>query len=142
MGQLAVVVFHRLIPEGLPLPFLKTTLIELDVPRLAASRAWHEKGGKELGKDPEDIKGVGLCGVALGKGEDSFEAIPEILACSTPGDTQQGQSCSPWKSMRTQQIADRAWQGNSTQAAKSTYFQPELQPGCNSGWGSISCSTH
>ena len=27
----------------------------------------------------------GLCGVALGKGEDSFEAIPEILAGSTTG---------------------------------------------------------
>jgi hypothetical protein len=39
-----------------------------------------------LGKGPEDIKGEGLCGVALGNGEDSFEAIPEILAGSTPGD--------------------------------------------------------
>ena len=27
-----------------------------------------------------------MCGVALGKGEDSFEAIPEILAGSTTGD--------------------------------------------------------
>ena len=86
MGQLAIVAFYRVIPKGLPLPFLKTTRIERDVPRLAASRAWHEKGGKELSKGPEDIKGEGLCGVALGEGEDSFEAIPEVPAGSTTGD--------------------------------------------------------
>ena len=73
--------FEGLIPKGLPFPFLKTTRIERDVPRLAASRAWHEKGGKELSKGPEDIKGEGLCG-----GEDSFEAIPEVPAGSTTGD--------------------------------------------------------
>jgi hypothetical protein len=56
------------------------------VPRLAASRAGHKKGGEELGKGPEDIFGEGLCGVALGKGGDSLEAIPEILAGSTTGD--------------------------------------------------------
>jgi hypothetical protein len=82
MGQLAVVVFQCLIPKGLPLPFLQATRIERDMPRLAASRAGHKKGGKELGKGPEDVWGEGLCGVALGKGEDSFEAIPEILAGS------------------------------------------------------------
>jgi hypothetical protein len=55
MGQLSVVVFQCLIPKGLLLPFLKATHIERDVPRLAASRAGHKKGRKELGKGPEDI---------------------------------------------------------------------------------------
>ena len=41
--------------KGTPTPLLKATHIERDVPRLAASRAGHKKGGKELGKDPEDI---------------------------------------------------------------------------------------
>jgi hypothetical protein len=55
MGELAVVVFEGLIPKGLPFPFLKATRIERDVPRIAASRAGHKKGGEELGKGPEDI---------------------------------------------------------------------------------------
>jgi hypothetical protein len=55
MGKLAVVVFQCLIPKGLLFPFLKATRIERDMPRLAASRAGHKKGGKELGKGPEDI---------------------------------------------------------------------------------------
>ena len=52
---------------------------------LAALRAGHKKGWEELGKGPEDIQREGLCGVALGEGEDSFEAIPEVPAGSTMG---------------------------------------------------------
>ena len=37
-------------------------------------------------KDAEDIEGKGLRRVAFGKGEDSFEAIPEILAGRATGD--------------------------------------------------------
>ena len=48
---------------------------------LAASRAGHKKGWEELGEGPEDIQREGLCGVALGEGEDSFEAIPEEREC-------------------------------------------------------------
>jgi hypothetical protein len=39
-----------------------------------------------LYKDAEDIEGKGLRRVAFGKGEDSFEAIPEILAGRATGD--------------------------------------------------------
>ncbi len=37
-------------------------------------------------EDPEDIQGEGLCGVAFGEGEDSFEAVPKVLAVNTTGD--------------------------------------------------------
>ena len=52
---------------------------------LAASRAGHKKGREELGKGPEDIQGEGLCGVALGEGEDSFEATPKSLLAAPRG---------------------------------------------------------
>jgi hypothetical protein len=54
------------------------------MPRLAAARG-HKEGGEELGKCPEDIQREGLRGVAIGQHDDSFKAIPEILACSTSG---------------------------------------------------------
>jgi hypothetical protein len=41
---------------------------------------------EELCKGMEDIEGKGLLWVLFGKGEDSFEAIPEILADRTTGD--------------------------------------------------------
>lgn len=56
------------------------------MPRLAAARAGHKEGGKELGKCPENIEWEGLRGVAISQREDSFEAIPEILASRASGD--------------------------------------------------------
>ena len=41
---------------------------------------------EELCKGMEDIEGKGLLWVLFGKGEDSFEAIPEILASRASGD--------------------------------------------------------
>ena len=86
MGDLAVVVVQSLWPQGLPLALLKATRIEAEMPRLAAARAGHKEGGKELGKCLENIKWEGLRGVAISQREDSFEAIPEILASRASGD--------------------------------------------------------
>ena len=54
--------------------------------RLAAARTRHKEGLEELCKGAEDIEGKGLRRVAFGKGEDSFVAIPEILAGRATGD--------------------------------------------------------
>ena len=86
MGDLAGVVVQGLCPQGLPLALLKATCIDAEMPRLAAARAGHKEGWKELGKCPENIKWEGLRGVAIGQHEDSFKAIPEILASSASGD--------------------------------------------------------
>ena len=86
MGKLAVVMPHGQSPTGLPLAPLKATRVSGDVPRFAAARTRHEEGWQELGKSAENILGKGLRRVALGKGEDSFETIPEVLAGSTTGD--------------------------------------------------------
>ena len=86
MGDLAVVVVQNLGPKGFPLALLKVTIIDADMPRLAAAQAGHKEGGKELGKCTENIKWEGLRGVAIGQREDSFETIPEILASSASGD--------------------------------------------------------
>jgi hypothetical protein len=86
MSYLAVVMPQGLGPEGLPLALLKATRVNGDVPRLTAVRTRHKEGREELCKGSEDTEGKGLRGVAFGKGEDSFEAIPEILACRATGD--------------------------------------------------------
>jgi hypothetical protein len=86
MSYLAVVMSQGLGPEGLPLALLKATRVNGDVSRLAAARTRHKEGLEELCKGAEDIEGKGLRRVAFGKGEDSFVAIPEILAGRATGD--------------------------------------------------------
>ena len=86
MGNLAVVMPQGLGPEGLPPALLKATRVNGYVPRLAAARIRHKEGREELCKGKEDIEGKGLRRVAFGKGEDIFEAIPEVLACRATGD--------------------------------------------------------
>ena len=44
------------------------------------------RAGRNWGKCPENIKWEGLRGVAIGQCEDSFEAIPKILASRALGD--------------------------------------------------------
>ena len=73
-------------PKGLPLALLKVTIVNGDVTRLAEALTRYEEGQEELGKDTEDILGEGLQWVAIGKGEDSFQSIPDILACRATGD--------------------------------------------------------
>jgi hypothetical protein len=85
MSCLAVVIAQGLGPEGL-LALLKATRINGDVPRLASARTRHKEGREELCKGAEDIEGKGLHRVSFGKGEDSFEAIPQILAGRATGD--------------------------------------------------------
>ncbi len=86
MGDLAGVVVQGLCPQGLPLALLKVTCIDAEMPRLATARAGHKEGGKELGKCPENIKWKGLRGVAISQRDDSFEAIPEVLASCASGE--------------------------------------------------------
>jgi hypothetical protein len=86
MGDFAVVVVQSLGPKGFPLALLKATRIDAEMSRLAAARAGHKEGRKELGKCPENIEWEGLRGVAIGQREDSFETIPEILASRASGD--------------------------------------------------------
>jgi hypothetical protein len=56
------------------------------VPSLAAARKRHKEGREELCKGAKDGEGKGLRRVAFGKGEDSFEAVTEILAGRATGD--------------------------------------------------------
>jgi hypothetical protein len=86
MSYLAVVMPQVLGREGFPLALLKTAHVNGDVPRLAAARKRYKEGRGELFKGAEDIEGKGLRRVAFGTGEDSFEAIPEILAGRATGD--------------------------------------------------------
>ena len=71
MGDLAVFVLQGLGPKRFPLALLKATRIDAEMPWLAAARAGHKEGGKELGKCPDTIKWEGLRGIAICQREDS-----------------------------------------------------------------------